>query len=71
MGLNLTFTPMRMVTRLFGMATLVLGLAVMIGWHLKLPLVIQIHPSFVPMQYNTALGFLLAGAGLLSAQNEH
>ena len=71
MGLNLTFTPMRMVTRLAGLATLVLGLAVMIGWHLKLPLVIQIHPSFVPMQYNTALGFLLAGAGLLSAQNEY
>jgi hypothetical protein len=27
---------------------------------------IQVLPAFVPMQYNTALGLLLCGAGLLA-----
>ncbi len=26
---------------------------------------LQVHPSFAPMQYNTALGFLISGLGLL------
>ncbi len=41
-----------------------LGLLVLAGWYLKIPLLIQVHPSFVPMQYNTALGFLFCGTGL-------
>lgn len=30
---------------------------------------IQIHPSFTPMQYNTALGVLVCGVGLISLHN--
>ncbi|BAW97598.1 sensory transduction system regulatory protein [[Synechococcus] sp. NIES-970] len=42
-----------------------LGLSVMLGWYWRLPSLIQLHPTFVPMQFNTALGFVLLGTGLL------
>lgn len=45
---------------------MVLGLLVIVGWYLNEPLLVQIHPSLVPMQYNTALCFLLSGYSLLS-----
>lgn len=35
------------------------------GWYLKNITLLQIHESFPPMQYNTALGFVLSGACLL------
>ncbi|GGA76066.1 hypothetical protein GCM10011369_17440 [Neiella marina] len=37
----------------------------MIGWHSHNELLIQIDPSFVPMQYNTALGFVASAIALL------
>ena len=46
--------------------TAVLGLMVLVGWHAHAPMLVQVHPTFVPMQYNTELGFLLSGAGLLA-----
>ena len=45
--------------------TTLLGIVVLIGWYSRTPSLIQVLPSFVPMQYNTALGFLLSGLGLL------
>ena len=33
---------------------------VLIGWLFNIPILMQVQPSFVPMQFNTALGFLLA-----------
>ncbi|QPJ62849.1 MAG: PAS domain S-box protein [Candidatus Nitronauta litoralis] len=48
-----------------GIIAIVLAVAVLLGWYLKIPLLIQVLPTFVPMQYNTALGFLFCGAGLL------
>ena len=43
-----------------------LGLIVLFGWYAHLPTLIQIHPNFVAMQFNTALGFLACGlAGIL------
>ena len=50
---------------IFGIFSIFLGIAVMTGWYLKLPVMVQIHADWVPMQFNTAMGFLLAGAGLL------
>jgi len=41
-----------------------LGAAVLLGWYTRSEALIQINPAFVPMQYNTALGFLLAGFGI-------
>ena len=44
-----------------------LGLVVLAGWYTHNVYLIQVHPDFVPMQYNTALGFFFygLGAGLL------
>jgi diguanylate cyclase (GGDEF)-like protein len=41
------------------------GLVVMLGWHLGIARVVQLHPVFTPMQYNTALCFLLSGLAAL------
>ncbi|MBF0446201.1 MAG: GAF domain-containing protein, partial [Magnetococcales bacterium] len=45
--------------------TIFLALTVFLGWHTHNVSLIQIHPNFVPMQYNTALGFILCGSGLM------
>lgn len=46
--------------------SLMLGLVVLLGWYTHNAALIQVNPAFVPMQYNTALGFALAGAGMLA-----
>jgi methyl-accepting chemotaxis protein len=38
-----------------------LGLAVVVGWHTHSVRLLQLHPRFVAMVYNTALAFLLCG----------
>ena len=43
-----------------------LGLVVMVGWHAHSAALIQLNPTLVPMQYNTAIGFLLSGLMLLA-----
>ncbi len=43
---------------------MVIGLAVLLGWAVHSTLLIQVIPDFAPMQRNTAIGFLLAGAAL-------
>jgi diguanylate cyclase (GGDEF)-like protein len=37
----------------------------MLGWMLKIPAFVQVQPSFVPMQFNTALCFSLSGLTIL------
>lgn len=44
---------------------LLLGTVVLLGWYTHNTSLIQINPDFVPMQYNTALGFFLSGVILL------
>ena len=46
-------------------SSIILGLIVIFGWYSGNKSLIQVLPSFVPMQYNTALGFLLCGSGIL------
>lgn len=41
--------------------SIVLGSIVILGWFTQTPLLIQIKADFVPMQFNTALCFILAG----------
>ena len=53
------------LTRLTGFLSLALGAVVLLGWYLHEPALIQVNPAFVPMQYNTALGFALSGLALL------
>jgi PAS domain S-box-containing protein len=50
---------------LLAICILCLGLTVITGWYLQNITLLQIHESFPPMQYNTALGFVLSGTGLL------
>ncbi len=45
--------------------SITLGLIVLVGWHTGNNTLIQVFPLFVPMQYNTALGFVLCGSGML------
>jgi signal transduction histidine kinase/AmiR/NasT family two-component response regulator len=54
-----------------GVATLALGLVVIVGWHIKNVTLVQVLPGFVPMQYNTALGFIFCGAGLTALSTRH
>ena len=53
------------LARLTGALSLALGAIVLLGWYLHEPALIQVNPAFVPMQYNTALGFALSGLALL------
>jgi PAS domain S-box-containing protein len=48
--------------------TVAIGLIVLVGWLVHALPLIQISPSFAPMQRNTAFGFVLCGVGLLLAQ---
>lgn len=50
---------------LLGIAAAVLGAVVLIGWWTRQRTVVQVLPTLAPMQFNTALGFCLAGSGLV------
>lgn len=46
-----------------------IGLVVIFGWFIGSVSLIQISPQFVPMQFNTALGFILIGSSLIGFIN--
>lgn len=50
-----------------GASVAVLGGLVVAGWLTVAVALIQVLPGFPPMQYNTALGFMICGAALLAA----
>ncbi|GMR19795.1 MAG: hypothetical protein BMS9Abin36_0390 [Gammaproteobacteria bacterium] len=54
-----------------GLAGITLGLVVMLGWIINSPALIQVLPTLTPMQFNTALGFVFSGIGLLALSLEH
>ncbi|MFT5582253.1 MAG: hypothetical protein ACI9G9_001518, partial [Psychromonas sp.] len=41
------------------------GLIVMVGWVVKNNSIIQLHPYFAPMQFNTALCFTSIGVAMI------
>ena len=53
-----------------GGLTTLLGVIVIVGWQTNNVTLVQVLPTFVPMQYNTALGFVLCGLGLLFTMYE-
>ena len=53
---------------IMGGISALLGVIVIAGWLLHIPSLIQVLPTYVPMQFNTALCFLLVGVGLLSTK---
>ncbi|MGH7510173.1 MAG: ATP-binding protein [Gemmatimonadales bacterium] len=50
-----------------GATVAILGGLVVAGWLTVAVALIQVLPGFPPMQYNTALGFMVCGAALLAA----
>ena len=57
---------MRIISPICGFISLALGIIVLFGWYTHSLTLIQVHESFVAMQYNTALGFLVCGIGLIA-----
>lgn len=53
-------------TRYASFLLLLVSSAVMVGWWIQNSSVVQIHPSFAPMQFSTALGFFLLAVGIVS-----
>ncbi len=43
------------------------GLMVLAGWYFALPDLLRIHPTFVAMQFNTALAFVLMAAAVIAS----
>jgi len=43
-----------------------LGVLVIIGWHTHSDALLHVRPNFVTMVYNTALGFILCGTGIIA-----
>jgi len=54
------------IAPLAGLLSILLGLTVIIGWYAGSTLLTQVVPTFAPMQYNTALGFVLGGMSLVA-----
>lgn len=57
----------RLLAPATGSCALGLGTLVAVGWDTGNAALVQVHPSLVPMQYNTALGFALCGLALVAA----
>ncbi|MBF0126479.1 MAG: PAS domain-containing protein [Magnetococcales bacterium] len=57
--------------RLMALLCGLLGLGVLVGWHAHVPSIVQFSPSSVPMQYNTAVGFLCSGVGLFALDRRY
>jgi len=64
--MSLTLYNSRLFALMCGGLTSLLSAAVLFGWATHNQALIQVLPHFAPMQFNTALGFLLAGFGLIS-----
>lgn len=59
------------VNRLIPAVVILTALAVMLGWATGSRTLIQISPLFAPMQFNTALCFLLLSTGMLSLPSRY
>jgi CHASE3 domain sensor protein len=57
--------------RYAGAAVASFGLLIVISWHAHWQSILQMLPDTAPMQYNTALCFILSGTGLLLLTTAH
>gem|GEM_PF-1328710 len=55
-----------LVVLVAGELAVALGSVVLFGWYTHSPWLVQLRPTFAPMQYNAALSVLLCGLGLLA-----
>jgi sensor domain CHASE-containing protein len=56
--------PLKLAVLLSGIGSALLGLVVLLGWHLHVATLIQIRPNLAPMKYNTALSIFLSGTAV-------
>lgn len=64
-------TLFELSVRIVAVFVAILGTVVILGWHLHAPALIQILPHLAPMQYNTALCFILTAAALFTASHHY
>lgn len=55
-----------MLTYSAGLVVSIVGLLTIVGWHTHTSFLIQVNSAYTPMQYNTALCFLISGLGLIT-----
>jgi len=60
----------RQASQIIALLVLALGVIVLSGWAFRVPTITYIRPTFVSMKVNTALCFLLLGAGLWLAHDD-
>ncbi|WP_286234577.1 PAS domain S-box protein [Thalassotalea sediminis] len=58
------------ISRYLAVSVSLIALTVIAGWYANLPKVVQIHPTFVAMQFNTALCFLLVSLSVICRSYE-
>ncbi len=66
MAYNKNFSIATSIPNFTGIIVVLLGIAVVLGWHFHIPQFIQIKSTYAPMQYNAALSFILLGLALIS-----
>jgi len=59
-------TGSQLIGLVSGALTALIGLLVIIGWVFHFELIVRLHPTFVPMMFNTALGLFFCGTALLA-----
>jgi len=47
-----------------GLTVIAIGAVVLVGWLLAIPLLTQVHPDWIAMKLNAALGLIATGSGL-------
>ncbi|WP_295390186.1 PAS domain S-box protein [uncultured Thiodictyon sp.] len=57
-------SSLRAVAAVAALTAVVLGLLVLVGWRLDIPVLIRVLPQWATMKPNTAVGFMLAGLAL-------
>ena len=54
------------LSQLLSVMIALVGAIVITGWYFHIPVILRVHPSFVPMPFNTALGMLLSGLAIFA-----
>lgn len=71
MPMRETFKKCAIISNALALITLVIACLVLLGWHIQSVALVQLAPSLVPMQFNTALGFIFSSMSLLTFNAHH